>query len=80
MSWLPAMTESLINATHVISWADCPKCDGRGWFLINPFATGGPNGAGGLANKRQCQTCVAAYEKHLENQRLLRDPHHDQEI
>lgn len=36
----------------------CPDCDGRGWFLINPFATGGPGGAGGFSNMCQCLTCL----------------------
>jgi hypothetical protein len=44
----------------VLKWENCPHCKGRGWFLINPFAIGGSNGAGGLQNVRQCQTCVAA--------------------
>ena len=39
----------------------CPDCNGRGWFLINPFATGGTDGAGGLGNKTQCLTCADAY-------------------
>lgn len=39
----------------------CPDCKGRGWFLIHPFATGGSNGAGGLSNMTQCQTCKRAH-------------------
>jgi hypothetical protein len=49
----------------VLRWRDCPDCGGRGWFLINPFATGGGDGVGGLDNMRQCATCKAAYERHL---------------
>lgn len=44
----------------IISLPDCPDCQGRGWFLINPFATGGSNGAGGVGNLCQCQTCKDA--------------------
>ena len=40
---------------------ECPACDGRGWFLINPFATGGGNGCGGDSNIKQCGTCLQAY-------------------
>jgi len=45
----------------VIRISTCPDCTGRGWFLINPFATRGSNGAGGIRNITQCQTCQAAY-------------------
>jgi hypothetical protein len=38
----------------------CPSCEGRGWFLINPFATGGTNGAGGIGNMTPCLTCIDA--------------------
>lgn len=50
-----------------VQWKNCPTCTGRGWFLINPFATGGANGAGGLGNMRQCKHCEFAlkfYEEH----------------
>jgi len=47
----------------VLSWADCPDCNGRGWFLIRPFMTGGSNGAGGIGNMRQCETCAKEYAK-----------------
>ena len=46
----------------VIKWKDCPKCKGRGWFLIEPFRSGGSNGAGGLGNMTQCLTCKETYE------------------
>lgn len=46
---------------RVIKWRDCQRCNGRGWFLIRPFATGGGNGAGGLTNMRQCETCVEEF-------------------
>lgn len=39
----------------------CPDCDGRGWFLINPFATGGTNGAGGIGNLTPCLTCLDSH-------------------
>ena len=39
----------------------CPDCDGRGWFLIRPFATGSTNGLGGLGNMTQCLTCLDAH-------------------
>lgn len=47
---------------QVIALKFCPDCKGRGWFLINPFRTGGSNGAGDLANMTQCQTCLDAHE------------------
>lgn len=43
----------------VIILRSCPDCSGRGWFLINPFATGGSDGSGGISNKTQCLTCLA---------------------
>lgn len=46
--------------TRMVRFAQCPCCDGRGWFLFNPFATGGSNGAGGFRNLRQCLTCADA--------------------
>lgn len=49
---------------NVVRWRDCPDCEGRGWFLINAFKTGGSNGAGGLQNMTQCKTCRAAYHDH----------------
>ncbi len=48
--------------SKIIRLRGCPDCDGRGWFLINPFATGGGNGCGGITNTCQCQTCFAAKE------------------
>lgn len=48
-----------INGGCVI-WRDCPDCKGRGWYLINPFATGGSNLCGGPSNICQCQTCENA--------------------
>jgi hypothetical protein len=53
----------------VVRLKDCPTCNGRGWFLHNPFATGGGNGVGGLRNTRQCLTCLdckAYWDKHGE--------------
>ena len=44
--------------TKVVKLPGCPDCDGRGWFLINPFGTGGGGGAGGYRNMCQCQTCA----------------------
>lgn len=55
---------------QVIKLAGCPDCTGRGWFLINPFATGGGGGAGGLENMTQCRTCVSAH-KHYEAHGVL---------
>ena len=49
----------------VIRWRDCPDCEGRGWFLINPFATGGGNGVGGVGNACQCQSCKKEYERQV---------------
>lgn len=42
----------------IVKMDGCPDCKGRGWFLINPFATGGFGGCGGIGNSTQCQTCV----------------------
>jgi len=43
---------------NVVQMNGCPDCKGRGWFLINPFATGGGNGFGGIGNLTQCLTCL----------------------
>lgn len=42
----------------LVTMEHCPHCGGRGYFLANPFATGGSNGCGGIANIRQCLTCL----------------------
>lgn len=47
---------------EIVSHPKCPDCKGRGWFLINPFATGGGNGLGGVHNLTQCLTCRAAHD------------------
>jgi len=44
----------------IIRWKDCPHCDGRGWWLDNPFKE---------YNKitYQCKTCLeskAYFDKH----------------
>lgn len=57
----------------VVRWKNCPDCEGRGYFLINPFATGGSNGAGGLGNMTQCQRCVDAHEHY---KRTGKEPAH----
>ncbi len=49
--------QSLEPGQDVIRWNDCPDCKGRGYFLINPFATGGSNFCGGIANMTQCKRC-----------------------
>lgn len=43
----------------VLRWQNCPRCDGRGYFLINPFI---PRFADLTApeNLRQCETCLKA--------------------
>ncbi len=41
----------------VIRLKTCPDCAGRGWYLIEPFRSGGSNGVGGLGNLCQCETC-----------------------
>lgn len=51
----------------IVKMKGCPDCNGRGYFLINPFATGGTNGCGGIGNCCQCQTCLNAkayWDKH----------------
>lgn len=58
--------------TQVVSMKGCPDCQGRGWFLINPFATGGANGAGGYRNKRQCLCCLDC-EKYFQEHGTLPD-------
>lgn len=45
---------------NVVSFEYCPDCNGRGWFLIQPFMTGGGDGSGGYRNKTQCPTCKSA--------------------
>lgn len=56
--------------SKVVTLVGCPDCNGRGWFLINPFATGGSNGCGGVGNMCQCLTCLDAHEFYLQHQRL----------
>lgn len=48
----------------------CPSCEGRGWFLINPFATGGNNGVGGIGNLTQCLTCVDVHDYFVKHGKL----------
>ena len=47
----------------------CPDCQGRGWFLINPFATG-DGGFGGIGNFTQCTTCFQAHEYFKQHGKL----------
>lgn len=56
--------ERFHEGDNVVRWRDCPDCEGRGWFLINAFKTGGSNGAGGLHNMTQCPKCREAYHAH----------------
>lgn len=56
----PANPQPLDRNSTVVRLQGCPDCKGRGWFLINPFATGGSNGAGGIGNMCQCETCLSA--------------------
>lgn len=58
----PSNPKGFENHENVIRWKDCPACEGRGWFLINPFATGGSNFCGGISNMCQCQMCLKAHE------------------
>jgi hypothetical protein len=58
----PENPKGLEPNQDVVRWNDCPACKGRGWFLINPFATGGYNFVGGLSNICQCQVCLKAHE------------------
>jgi len=58
----PANPEGFQPGQDVIRWKDCPACKGRGYFLINPFATGGDNFVGGISNLCQCQVCLKAHE------------------
>ncbi len=53
-----ASPEGLMQGQDVVVLKCCPDCGGRGWYLINPFATGGSNGAGGIGNLTQCLTCL----------------------
>jgi hypothetical protein len=43
------------NGDMVVKLIDCPDCDGRGYFLINPFLD---YGLGSLDNMTQCLTCL----------------------
>lgn len=47
------------NST-IVRLPSCPDCLGRGYFFINPFATGS-NGFGGPRNLSQCLTCLDAH-------------------
>lgn len=54
----PANPESIHPCADVVRLKGCPDCGGRGYYLIEPFRTGGSNGAGGLSNMCPCLTCV----------------------
>ncbi len=60
----------------VVRLKGCPDCDGRGYFLINPFAMS-DGGFGGIANKTQCLTCLDAQAYWNEHRRLPQEiePH-----
>lgn len=60
----------LDHADTVVRLKDCPDCGGRGYYLIRPFATGVANGAGGLRNMCQCQTCADSKAYYLEHGEL----------
>ena len=62
----PKNPVSLNYDDDVVRLKDCPDCGDRGYYLIHPFATGGSNGAGGLHNMCQCQTCVDSNAYWLE--------------
>ncbi len=48
--------EPFEHNTEVTRFLGCPDCGGRGWFLIEPFRTGG-SGAGGYSNMCKCLNC-----------------------
>jgi len=54
----PEEPQSLRSTEDVTRLKGCPDCAGRGYYLIQPFKTGGSNGAGGLGNMCHCLTCV----------------------
>lgn len=61
--------EPLSWGSKIVKMTGCPDCGGRGYFLINPFATGGGDGVGGPGNRTQCLTCLdseAYFKKHGE--------------
>lgn len=62
----PEYPVSIEYGDDVVRLKDCPDCGGRGYYLITPFATGGSNGAGGLRNMCQCQTCADSKAYYLE--------------
>lgn len=57
----PANPVGLNPNDIIVTLRGCPDCDGRGWYLINPFATR-PSPAGGISNMCQCLTCLSAKE------------------
>jgi len=57
----------------VIKLKSCPDCQGRGWFLINPFAMGGGDGSGGIGNKTQCLTCLNSHTYYQAHGKLPDD-------
>jgi len=62
----PASPVGLDHGDDVVRLKGCPDCSGRGYYLIQPFATGGSNGAGGLRNMCQCQTCADSKAYYIE--------------
>lgn len=69
----PEKPVPLNSQSLVVKLYGCPDCQGRGYFLINPFAVGGFDGAGGIGNKCQCQTCVSAQAYWNEHGKLPPD-------
>lgn len=63
-------TPEPLRGKALVRLATCPSCKGRGWFLINPFATGGWNGLGGSRNLTQCLTCLDAHDYFVKHEKL----------
>lgn len=57
---------------EVVRFRHCPQCDGRGYFLINPFATS-CGGFGGIANIAQCLTCLET-KRYFNEHGVLPEP------
>lgn len=69
----PAEKRGFKPGDEVIRLNGCPDCLGRGYFLIQPFLTGGGNGIGGIGNTTQCPTCKSAHDYYQHHGKLPDD-------
>lgn len=69
----PAVKKGFELGDEVLKLKGCPDCNGRGYFTIQPFLTGGNNLCGGMRNATQCPTCKSAHDYFEKNGKLPDD-------